>query len=440
LPANLTSADARDVYEKWKRKYLKADCGGGAYRVEFNSPKGSTVSEGMGYGMLLTAYFGDRAEFDGLWEFARRNLNSLGVMGWKVTCGGFVQSEGGGSSATDGDNDIALALVVAVDQWGEAYRQPALDFLKAVKAHDYATCSATGRTLATAGDWDKGCNDGGSNTSYWMPAYFRVFQEFSGDAFWGKAADDAVALWLASRNPTTGLIANHVTQNGVAGQGQDRVDYNGCRIPWRAALDYLWFATPGAKGVMDTMSDWVDSNGIGTRVDGYNPNGTPTPGSKWKGSQCWNGGWATAAMSKSQDRVDRFTAHFKSLRSDNYYETSLRALYMLTLTGNAWKPGSVAVGGRVGRGDAGALGSSREGGQTGAAGALGPNAGRGSAGGAGAREKPIARNCGCGNGGSASLGALLSIAVFVARRRRPVLPQDRLHLYDDSLPFPPESR
>src|SRR5262249_54549331 len=153
-------------------------------------------------------------------------------------------------SATDGDTDIGFALVAAVDQWGSDYKQPALDYLKSLKAKDYTTCSATGRNMATNGDWDSGCVS--ENSSYFMPGYLRVFHAFTQDAFWGKAADDAVAIWDANANPTTGLIANEVDEHGNLGaSGENYVDYNGCRVPWRAALDYLWHGTAGAKQVTD---------------------------------------------------------------------------------------------------------------------------------------------------------------------------------------------
>jgi endo-1,4-beta-D-glucanase Y len=336
LPARLSSGDAAAMYAKWKGEYLKSDCGDGTYRVEFQSPAGSTVSEGVGYGMLLTVYFGEKAEFDGLWRFARRNFSASALMGWKVTCAGFDVSVGGAGSATDGDADIALALVAAVDQWGEAYRQPAVDYLRAMRTHDFTTCGATGRAMATNGDWDKGCS--ASNSSYWTPGYDRVFAGFTRDAFWGKAAGDAEALWIANRDAATGLVANAVNQDGTVA-GQSYVDYNGCRVPWRAALDYLWFGTPAAKTVTDKISDWADAMGPSQLFDGYNTDGTARPGSRWNGSDCFNGGYAIAAMSKSQDRVDRFTRYFMSLTVDNYYETSLRALYALVLSGNFWKPG-----------------------------------------------------------------------------------------------------
>jgi endo-1,4-beta-D-glucanase Y len=199
--------------------------------------------------------------------------------------------------------------------------------------------------MATNGDWDKGC--AASNSSYWTPAYDRVFAEFTHDPFWLGAANDAVALWLVNRDAATGLVANAVNQDGTVGAGQSYVDYNGCRIPWRAVLDYLWYGTSAAKSVTDKITDWVDATGPSHLFDGYDMDGSARAGSHWSGSDCFNGGYATAAMSKSQDRVDRFTTYFMSLSVDSYYETSLRALYALMLSGNFWRPGGPAAIHRV---------------------------------------------------------------------------------------------
>jgi endo-1,4-beta-D-glucanase Y len=340
LPNHITTDDVLLSYDNWKSRYLKSDCGNGLYRVEFGSPRGTAVSEGMGYGMILTAYFGDRSAFDGLWRFVQKNLNGDGLMGWKVTCSGFVESEGGGGSATDGDTDIGLGLVAAIDQWGDSYREPAVRYLATLKKVDFTTCAPTGRNVSKAGNWGGGCDH--SNTSYFMPGFYRVFQELTGDPFWGKAADDAVALWLINRNPRTGLSSNEVDQYGAAPVHQAIVNYNGCRTPWRAVLDYLWYGTAGAKDVTDKMTDWAASVGIENLVDGYNTDGTPTPDGRNKQLNAWVGGWACGAMSKSQGVVDTFATDFKSIADDNgaYYGSSLRTLYLLMLSGNFWKPGT----------------------------------------------------------------------------------------------------
>ncbi len=150
--------------------------------------------------------------------------------------------------------------------------------------------------------FNNGCQS--SNTSYWMPGYYRVFAEFTGDASWNTAADSAISIWTKAANSTTGLVSNEVDVNGATKSAN--VDYNGCRIPWRAVVDYLWNGTAGAKAFTDKITAWVDSEGgPGKLGDGYQTNGTPI--GNWNGSDCFNGGYATGAMSASQDRVDRFT-------------------------------------------------------------------------------------------------------------------------------------
>jgi endo-1,4-beta-D-glucanase Y len=345
VPGKITAADVLSSYANWKSRYLKSDCGNGYYRVEFGSPNGSTVSEGLGYGMILTAYLGDRAAFDGLWKFALKNVYHDGLTGWKVTCSGSMNAsgEGGDNTATDGDTDIGLGLVAAIDQWGDSYRPAAINYLAALKKVDFTTCEPSGRNVSKAGNWGGGCDH--SNTSYFMPAFYRVFQELTGDPFWGKAADDAVALWLINRNPRTGLVGNEVDQNGATVYDQTFVNYNGCRVPWRAVLDYLWYGTPGAKDVTDKMTDWAGSMGIANLVDGYNTDGTAMKEGKYTQNNAWVGGWACGAMSKSQAAVDDFAADFKSISDDNggYYGSSLRTLYLLMLSGNFWKPGTPSM-------------------------------------------------------------------------------------------------
>jgi len=341
LPKTVSALDAKASYDAWKAKYVKTDCGGGTARVEFASPMGTTVSEGMGYGMVLAAYYGDRTTFDGLWRFVQAHYGSHKMMGWKVNCTGFIQGEGGEGSATDGDTDIAFALIAAVDQWGDAYRKPALDFLVTMQRVDYIKCPPpSGRNIARRGNWDGACDR--TNTSYFMPGYLRVFTDFSGDPFWAKAADDEEAIWLANRDPKTGLIANESDVNGKTVQGQGVVDYNGCRISWRAVLDYLWFGSAAAKDVADRLTDFASGVGISKLVDGYNTDGTRTKDAKWPQLNAWVGSWATGAMSKDQPTLDAFAADFRGIDVDNggYYGSSLRALYLLTLSGNLWKPGT----------------------------------------------------------------------------------------------------
>jgi endoglucanase len=354
LPSAATAMAALSSYQSWKSNYLKSDCGNGYYRVDNGTGNASTFSEGQGYGMVLTAYFGDKAEFDGLWSFAKKNYNGQHLMGWHVTCSGFTTSDGGSGSATDGDTDIGFALIVASVQWGGSYAADAAAYLATLKSVDFTTCATTGRNVPTAGSWqgNAACTTagGGSNTSYWMPGYYRVFDAFTGDAFWGKTADDVVTLYGLAANPTTGIIVNEVDQTGAPVSGQT-YDYNSCRIPWRATLDYLWFGTPAVKTAMTRLTAWVNTVGIDRTVDGYKADGTPS--GQYTGLNAFVGGFTVGAMTDSQALADSFTTYFASIANNNggYYGSSLRTLYLLTLSGNEWNPLEGAAD--AGAGDAG---------------------------------------------------------------------------------------
>ena len=338
-PSNLTAADAQAQYELWKQRYVKTDCGAGLSRVEFTDPMGTTVSEGMGYGMLLAAYYADQGLFDQLYAFVKKNWNGRGLMGWKVTCAGPITDPSvfGQNAATDGELDIAMALVVAANQWGGSYWDDARGYVGRIHTNLWQFCGASGRWVQRPGDVFGGCDL--DNTSYWMPGYYRVFRELTGDGFWDQVVTDTYAQTFANRNPATGLLSNEADEWGNIVRNYPVVDYNGARTPWRMVTDYVWWGAPEARDVTTRMTDWAASRGVASLVDGLMVDGSPAPGHDWTRSNPFTGGWAAGAMSHSQQRVDEFTANFKTCNQDDgYYATSLRALYMLTLTGNLWRP------------------------------------------------------------------------------------------------------
>ena len=86
-PTGATGKLLRNAYVAWKAKFVVAD--GSNQRVlspEIDGPNSNvTVSEGIGYGMLMAAYMGDKALFDGLlgyWK-AHRSAQSM-LMTWKI--------------------------------------------------------------------------------------------------------------------------------------------------------------------------------------------------------------------------------------------------------------------------------------------------------------------------------------------------------------------
>ena len=77
----------------------------------------STVSEGIGYGMLIAVYMNDQALFDDLWKYEQLWPNDMsGLMDWYINAAGTMRL--GTGPATDADEDMAFALVMADRQWG----------------------------------------------------------------------------------------------------------------------------------------------------------------------------------------------------------------------------------------------------------------------------------------------------------------------------------
>jgi len=129
-PSHRTQAqldqDVRAAYDAWKTAYLRTagTVGGNTlWRVVCNTDgNNNTVSEGQGYGILIVALMAGhdpdaRAIVDGLWRYFD-NYPSGGdnrLMSWNINANGQVQD--GNSSAFDGDNDVALGLLVAASQW-----------------------------------------------------------------------------------------------------------------------------------------------------------------------------------------------------------------------------------------------------------------------------------------------------------------------------------
>ena len=140
--SQISAIDLQITYERWKKLYLKSYSG--MYRV-CTGDTAITISEGMGYGMLLTAYFGEKSIFDGLFEFykSKRTSKAHNFMAWKVTADSIIDP----GSATDGDLDVVFALIVAHYQWGEDYLDEAKDIISILPAMVSAAVSRRPRVL-----------------------------------------------------------------------------------------------------------------------------------------------------------------------------------------------------------------------------------------------------------------------------------------------------
>ncbi|MFO7868586.1 MAG: glycosyl hydrolase family 8 [Bacteroidales bacterium] len=368
--AHITDTEAMNAYTAWKQKFIR-ECGENEARV-VKEDSTITVSEGIGYGLAITAYAGDKIIFDKLLNYYMARLNERGLMNWIYTdCETGNNKKNG---ATDGDLDAAIALLVAMKQWPTetSYADIAHAIIDSLQTHNFLMCE--GIIVQKPGDDFGGCNC--TNPSYYSPAYYRAFAQFKEDhtdmqgaAFWLQAAEDSYVTLNRNTNPHTGLVYAWTNHKGgdpencyyeVSGSGvYNSYQYDACRTPWRIATDYLWWGTKEAEVWTQNITTfietpiynqfaedgeiWYGAGGIENVVDNYWHNGlrrinpdAPTYGHRH--SVPFVGSFALAAMSSSQRTTDRFMREFASVPAERYYESCLQVLYMFLASGNFWNP------------------------------------------------------------------------------------------------------
>ncbi|REG98913.1 glycosyl hydrolase family 8 [Flavobacterium aquicola] len=343
MPTVKNSQDALNNYNTWKFNFLE-NCTNGRYRVKFDNPT-ETVSEGIGYGMLLTVYAGDKALFDGLWQYYKDNVNGNGLMNWKINgCSG----KKGDNGATDADLDVAFALIVADYQWSSTgtinYKANAKTLIASIKANEVEANTF----VLKPGDAFGGSSL--TNPSYFSPAYYRAFGVFTNDvSFWNSVATKAYTVInnnLTQNNAVGGLVSdwceasgNYSSQaSGYANQGKF-YSYDAARTPWRITMDYVWYGNADAKAYAKKSSDFVrvTLGGSANIKSGYNQNGTVTE--PWHNAT-FVGPFACAAMAgENQAHLDTSYNDLKGLgEPKSYFNQTLKTLTLFLLTGNFYLP------------------------------------------------------------------------------------------------------
>ncbi len=340
--STVSSSIAEAAYNSLKAS-LMVTCDGG-YRIIVTEYPERTRVEAIGFSMLLTAYYGDKDRFDGLYSFykQKRRANANNMMAWEVTCDSVLDP----GSATDGDIDVAFSLIIANDQWGGNYLDEAKNVIGVIKNSVVITCDkllalAPGYSIQSSGGIWGGCSL--TDIQYYTPAFFRSFAQVTGDTTWNKLADDTYTILNASAHETTGLVPDWQTVSGTPsggpGGGTARFAYDACRVPWRIALDYLWFGNSKAKAWCTKVSNWAQGIGPANIRDGYNLDGTEN--NSGYHNSAFVGGFAVSAMCNNQAVANGFGTEMASLNDSYWFNLCTRTLYLFTMTGNFWAPETV---------------------------------------------------------------------------------------------------
>jgi endo-1,4-beta-D-glucanase Y len=297
-------------YATWKQRHLK-DCGDGTACVPRD--EGDCISEGVAYGMLLSAGNDDRASFDKLWAYFEKHKNANGVMKWQTTACGAATAEG---SATDGELDASIALIQASCRWGATYASKATELITAIKNIELTNCS--GKTVLKPGDNFGGCER--TNPSYIAPGYYKAFAAFTNDASWNTVASDGYELLAALQAAQSGLVPDWSSATGAPAAGTEgQYGPDASRTPWRVATDYAWFNEPKAITFLNNLATYVDANGGVARL--FEPN------------SAFRGGLAMSALPAASTKAQEYTDAWltTSVDDDTYFPGTLRPLYMLLL-------------------------------------------------------------------------------------------------------------
>ncbi len=328
LPTTVTESEVKGYYDAWKTAWVE-DCGNGSARVKWDNTS-QTVSEGIGYGMLLAAAWDDKALVDSLFAYYTKAKNANGLMHWKIDgCGGNVSGTG---AATDADLDAAMALLIANCKWpGQGYDTSATAIISAIRNKVMKADGA--HTFLCAGDeWGGDCC---GNASYQAPGYYRAFGNFTGDAtFWNKAADDSYYYLEKNDNDTTRLVSDWMDPDSLKCDAKGWGDWHGwdaSRVPWRVATDYVWWGTQKAQEYGVTNSNWMQSKGgIASSCQGYNLAGTQCGGTA---VSTFAGAFATSAIANSQELSNAFFQDLKGVEHAGYFNEILRTLYFTLAVG-----------------------------------------------------------------------------------------------------------
>nr|WP_242987747.1 glycosyl hydrolase family 8 [Anaerobacterium chartisolvens] len=324
-------------WEHWKSAHITSSGARGFKRVQRDpSTNYDTVSEGLGYGMLLAVYFGEQQLFNDLYGYVKCYFNSNGLMGWRIDANGNIVGENGKDAATDADEDIAVSLVFAHKKWGSAgavnYQSEAKTYINNL----YRYTVEPGTYILKTGDtW------GGTscvNPSYFSPAWYRIFADFTGNSSWINVADKCYEIVnnIKKYNNNTGLVPDWCTASGTPSSGMDYdYKYDAIRYQLRTAIDYSWYGTAQAKINCDTVNTFFRNIGAANIKDGYTITGNQIS-SNHNASfvSCAAGSAMTGTKSSYTTEIYNENVKIKDSGNYTYFGNTLRMICLLYTTGN----------------------------------------------------------------------------------------------------------
>lgn len=364
IPQQQMDDSVRSFYAAWKQRYINSNCGKEQCYVWFERPGNKQcVSEGQGYGMIIVAMMAGfdtlaQTTYDGLFRYykAHPSRNNMHLMAWaqKKDC-----SDLDGSSATDGDMDIAWSLLLADAQWGssgainyleEARNMTAAILQQEINPHTFSILLSNTIEHDSRDYFDMRSSD-------FMPAHFKAFAKISGDSSWNKVISNNYRLFGQLQNnysPEAGLVPDfiqHINSRAAPARArylESRYDgnynYNACRVPWRVATDYILYGDEHSKAMVEKINHWIrgTTKNIPDNISaGYTLGGDDLPGRYFE-AMSFIASFAVSAMVSPEHQawLNKLWDYMESFDLDqfDYYDNSIKMISLLLLSGNYWSP------------------------------------------------------------------------------------------------------
>ena len=331
----------------------------GSARIKFDSPQ-NTVSEGIGYGMLITALMNDWERFNRLFKYYQAYPVSaesgMYCMKWMVkgekldgvTGNGGFSADATGGSATDADLDVVTALFLAYMKTGvEEYKNYALLVGGSILQTEV---NATTHLLMPGND-GLHMNDGYVyNISYFSLVALKLLAQYdvAHAAEWNQVLDASIAYMTKVQAAGNGLWPDWSNADGVptdpengssTGRNNNYWGLEGVRIPLRIMWYYNWFGDERVKAMAMTAANFaVTATGgdISKTWNKYIYQGEQTQsglgGAHFKGAFC-----SLMTVDPSfityAENCNTLLAGIPFSSNAFYYETTLQLLYALFLNG-----------------------------------------------------------------------------------------------------------
>ncbi len=250
-------------------------------------------TEGMSYGMMIAVQLNKKAEFDGIWNWAKTYMYvrdekapSYQFFAWSCKTDGTHNSEG---AAPDGESYFAMALLFAANRWGNGagiynYQAEAEKILTAMVHRPEITAQATyqGKTFPhTVGPMmhddppmilfvpDKMPHPF-TDPSYHLPAFYDLWALWGPKedrAFWAKAAATSREFFVKTVNPKTGLAPDYANFDGTPVKSgfvqSDKFGYDAWRTASNWSVDWSWWGkAPAERELSDRIQAFFESQGI----------------------------------------------------------------------------------------------------------------------------------------------------------------------------------